>query len=31
MRKVNTLVKKIDVTKLKSYYGEALGNKDFKD
>ena len=31
MRKVNTLVKKSDVTKLKSYYGEALGNKDFKD
>ena len=31
MRKVNTLVKKSDVTKLKSYYGEALSNKDFKD
>ena len=31
MRKVNTLVKKSDVTKLKSYYGEALGNKNFKD
>ena len=31
MRKVNTLIKKSDITKLKSYYGEALGNKDFKD
>ena len=31
MRKVNTLVKKSDVTKLKSYYGEALSNKDFKE
>ena len=31
MKKVNTLVKKSDVTKLKSYYGEALGNKNFKD
>lgn len=31
MKKVNTLIKKSDVTKLKSYYGEALGNKDFKD
>ena len=31
MRKVNTLVKKSDVTKLKSYYGEALSNKNFKD
>ena len=30
MRKVNTLVKKSDITKLKSYYGEALGNIDFK-
>ena len=31
MRKINTLIKKSDITKLKSYYGEALGNKDFKD
>ena len=31
MRKINTLIKKSDVTKLKSYYGEALGDKDFKD
>lgn len=31
MRKVNTLIKKSDITKLKSYYGEALGDKDFKD
>ena len=31
MKKVNTLVKKSDITKLKSYYGEALGDKDFKD
>ena len=31
MRKVNTLVKKSDVTKLKNYYGEALSNKDFKE
>ena len=31
MRKVNTLVKKSDVTKLKSYYGEALSNIDFKE
>ena len=31
MRKVNTLVKKSDFTKLKSYYGEALSNKNFKD
>ena len=31
MQKVNTLVKKSDITKLKSYYGEALSNKDFKD
>ena len=31
MRKVNTLVKKSDVTKLKKYYGEALSNKDFKE
>lgn len=30
MKKVNTLVKKSDITKLKSYYGEALGNIDFK-
>ena len=30
MRKINTIVKKSDITKLKSYYGEALGNKDFK-
>ena len=31
MKKVNTLIKKSDITKLKSYYGEALGDKDFKD
>lgn len=31
MRKINTLIKKGDITKLKSYYGEALGDKDFKD
>lgn len=31
MRKINTLIKKSDITKLKSYYGEALGDKDFKD
>ena len=31
MRKVNTLVKKSDVTKLKNYYGEALSNIDFKE
>ena len=31
MRKINTIVKKSDITKLKSYYGEALGNKDFKE
>ena len=31
MRKMNTIVKKSDITKLKSYYGEALGNKDFKE
>ena len=31
MRKVNTLIKKSDITKLKSYYGEAVGDKDFKD
>lgn len=31
MRKINTLIKKSNITKLKSYYGEALGNKDFKD
>lgn len=28
---MNTIVKKSDITKLKSYYGEALGNKDFKE
>lgn len=31
MRKVDTIVKKSDITKLKSYYGEALSNKDFKE
>ena len=31
MRKINTIVKKSDITKLKSYYGEALGNKDLKE
>lgn len=31
MQKVNNLVKKSDITKLKSYYGEALSNKKFKD
>lgn len=31
MRKINTLIKKSDITKLKSYYGEALGDKYFKD
>lgn len=31
MRKVNTLIKKSDVVKLKSYYGEALRKDNFKD
>lgn len=31
MRKVGTLVKKNDVTKLKSYYGEALSDAYFKN
>ena len=31
MRKVNTLVKKTDIVKLKSYYGEALNNPLFKE
>lgn len=31
MRKVGTLVKKNDVTKLKSYYGEALSDACFKN
>ena len=31
MRKVSTLVKKNDITKLKSYYGEALSDTCFKN
>ncbi len=31
MKKVNNLIKKSDITKLKSYYGEALSNKNFKE
>ncbi len=31
MQKVNTIIKGANTTKLKSYYGEALSNKDFKD
>ncbi len=31
MRKVNTIVKKADIVKLKSYYGEALNNPLFKE
>lgn len=31
MRKINTLVKDTDIVKLKSYYGEALSNEDFKE
>ena len=31
MRKVNTIVKKTDIVKLKSYYGEALNNPLFKE
>ena len=31
MKKISTLIKKEDVVKLKSYYGEALNDKDFSD
>lgn len=31
MKKISTLIKKEDVVKLKSYYGEALNDEDFSD
>ena len=31
MKKISTLIKKEDIVKLKSYYGEALNDKDFSD